>query len=66
MLGIEYNHYHYITFSYSVSQEKNVTYYASTFFESLAHGYVGIHTSSQNDDHISHVGDIFSMQMHAM
>ena len=25
MLGLDYNHYHYITFIYIVSQEKNVT-----------------------------------------
>ena len=66
MLGFNYNHYHYITFSYIVSQEKNVTYYASKFWESLAHFYAGICASSQNYDHISHVDEIFSIHKHAM
>ena len=63
MLGLDYNHYHYNTFRSIMSQEKNVTYYASKFWESLAHGYARICASSGNDDHISHVDEIL---MHAM
>ena len=43
-----------------------MTDYASKYWESLAHGYVGICTSSQTEDHISHVDERVSIEKHAM